>query len=244
MAFVEYKFVRETPDIVWMPPWIKAGGFWLSPLDESFVGWEYEPEEINYFIPKNFKRLGRGDFINRQLAIHAQVSFTKPDPNDEDIRYDMTTQEVIDEMGTWYDTFVTDMAASLPQFVSNRMKSEAISAAFLHLETRLEDAFVSVAISSTGQNEPFGVDKTTQENIIGTNTAIAVGVPLPDPMYWTPKGSATPVVVTHGELATIGGAILNKKNEYYQNYFTHKAAINALSNVADILKYDYTTGYN
>lgn len=117
--------------------------------------------------------------------------------------------------------------------------------AFKYMETKLEAATVQVPISSANNaNRPFGCDQTTQDNIVGVNVAIAVNIPVSDPTYWTPKGYPFPILVTHAELANIGGAILNKKNELYQVYFTHKAAIMMTSDYNEIMTYNVTTGYD
>lgn len=254
MALVEYKFFRETPDIMWTPPWLKDGGHHYSPIDQSLIGWSLEPEEVSYFIPKEFKRLCRGEFIKRQLHINdlnparkfigdprKGLDFGGLTDNPDDYVL-VTQQEIIDEAGQWYDNYVTEMAQSLPQYAIDRLKKETIQNAFKYLESVVEDSIVIVSIS--GQNQTFGTDKVTQDNIVGINTAISVGIDVSNPTMWTPKGSVTPVPVTHQELAAIGGAILNKKDELYQVYFTHKSAINNLVETVDILKYDYSGGYN
>ena len=123
------------------------------------------------------------------------------------------------------------------------LKVERVNEAFNKMELFLEDAFVEVPIDSMNASLPFGCDKVTQENIMGINTAINGGIPVPNPTYWTPKGHSTPVQVTHTELKLIGGAILDKKNEYYQQYFIHKAVIMNAVDYNAILLYDYSTGY-
>lgn len=115
--------------------------------------------------------------------------------------------------------------------------------AFTYMEKRLELATVDVPIASQNTSCSFGCDRNTQENIIGINTALAVGIPIPNPTSWTPKGYPFPVPVTHTELVMIGGAILNKKNELYTVYFGHKANIMMTSNYDDIIGYNVKTGY-
>ena len=123
------------------------------------------------------------------------------------------------------------------------IQESKILEAFKYMETQLEIATVSVSISSQNTSCNFGCDKNTQENIIGINTALAVGIPIPNPTNWTPKGYPFPVPVTHTELVMIGGAILNKKNELYTVYFTHKANIMMTSDYDTIQAYNVTTGY-
>lgn len=115
--------------------------------------------------------------------------------------------------------------------------------AFTYMEGQLELATVDVPIASQNTSCSFGCDRNTQENIIGINTALAVGIPIPNPTSWTPKGYPFPVPVTHTELVMIGGAILNKKNELYTVYFTHKANIMMTSDYETIQSYNVTTGY-
>lgn len=138
----------------------------------------------------------------------------------------------------------------IPPFVPTpddivRAQESKILAALTHMEGVLELSTVQVPIESANNaNRPFGCDQTTQDNIVGVNVAIAVNIPVSDPTYWTPKGYPFPILVTHAELANIGGAILNKKNELYQVYFTHKAAIMMTSDYNEIMTYNVTTGYD
>lgn len=119
-----------------------------------------------------------------------------------------------------------------------------IDAAYEYMSLLQEETIVEVEIASIGDVCQFQCDTDSRENIIGINTAISIGLSVPNPRPWTPKGAQTPVMVTHEEFAAIGQAILNKKDELYQIYFAHKTAINALSGYWDVITYDYTTGYN
>ncbi|MFK5284172.1 hypothetical protein ACI3PL_31795, partial [Lacticaseibacillus paracasei] len=77
-------------------------------------------------------------------------------------------------------------------------------------------------------------------NIVGIIVAITAGIPIPNPTYWTPKGYPFPILVTHTELITVGGSILNKKNDLYGVYFTHKTNIMMTSDYDEIVAYDVT----
>lgn len=227
MAVVEYKLEREiVTGVLTTPSFIKNGGQMFSPIDETLVGWTYNEKEVKYALPSTARVLTRQMFIDRHLTI-----FSESDP-----------EEVTAQATNWYDTFVTENVEKLTADLAD-VKKQRIQEAFSVLENKLNNAVVTVEIASSGNEEPFGCDSTTQNNIIGINAAIAVGVSVPNPMYWTPKGSTTPVAVTHQELADIGSALLNKKNDLYQVYFVHKANINNCTTLDEVYKYDYSLNY-
>jgi hypothetical protein len=228
MAVVEYKLERELlTGVLTIPSFIKNGGQMPSPVDDTLVGWTYSDKEVKYALPSTARVLTRQMFIDRQLS-HAAS--------------EIDTTELITQSTNWYDSFVTENVANLTLDIAD-VKKQRIQEAFSVLENKLNNAVVTVEIASSGNQEPFGCDSTTQNNIIGINAAIAVGVSVPNPMYWTPKGSTTPVAVTHQELADIGSALLNKKNDLYQVYFVHKANINNCSTLDEVYKYDYSLNY-
>jgi hypothetical protein len=81
------------------------------------------------------------------------------------------------------------------------------------------------------------------ENVIGINTAILAGMPVPNPRSWTPKGSLFPIQVTYTDLAMIGGALLATKDAFMQVYLTHKALIMSETDAAAVAAYDVTAGW-
>lgn len=134
-----------------------------------------------------------------------------------------------------------------PAFLA-RLKAERTAAAWTEGERRLVDYVVTVPIS--GVSQLFGCDTVTRENIIGVNALIdkerggllPAGT-IPNPRPWTPKGSLSPVSVTHQEFALIGAALAAAKESHYQAYATHKAAISALTTKAAVEDYDISTGW-
>lgn len=154
---------------------------------------------------------------------------------------------LIDTIGvvgkTWNGTTFVDTVINYTPDQVVELQTKKALAAFAFMETKLELATTQVPIASANAVCNFGCDRVTQENIIGINVAIAVGIPVPNPTQWTPKGYPFPIAVTHTELAYIGGAILNKKNELYTIYFNHKANILMTSDYDTIAAYDVTTGY-
>lgn len=135
-----------------------------------------------------------------------------------------------------------DLSGISPTDIVN-LQSARITEAFTYMLEKLDDATVNVFITSQNLNCPFGCDKFTQENIIGINTAITVGINIPDPRLWSPKGYPYPVNVSHSELAKIGEAIINKKDELYGVYFYHKSNIMMSSDYLTIYNYNFKLGY-
>lgn len=107
---------------------------------------------------------------------------------------------------------------------------------------KLEYDAVAV-VNIGGTDHEFGADRETRENIIGLNTAIAIGVPVPNPRQWYPKGEIAPVDCSHADLAAIGGALLAVKDAYMTAYLTHKATIMTMTDAASVLAYDYSSGW-
>lgn len=117
-----------------------------------------------------------------------------------------------------------------------------IALAWRACDYRLENTAAAV-VNIGGTDYQFGADSVTRENIIGLNTAIAVGVSIANPRPYFPKGALTPILLTHADFALIGGALLAVKDAYMVAYLTHKAAIMALTDAGTVLSYDLTTGW-
>jgi hypothetical protein len=121
------------------------------------------------------------------------------------------------------------------------VKAETIERAWSYMESQVEGGSVSVEIS--GNTHQFGTDRETRDNLVAVNSAISRGIPVDNPRYWTPKSSPTPIQVTHDDLATIGGAVMNKKDSMIQTYMFHKNMIAAQNSANSAYYYDFTTGY-
>lgn len=124
----------------------------------------------------------------------------------------------------------------------NKAKENKIKLAWTEFERRYETAVVTIPVSAGTYS--FGCDKETRDNILGINTAIAIGIPISNPRPWTPQGIVIPIDVTHADLALIGAAILSKKDELINTYFFHKAMISAQIDIMSVANYDYSTGWN
>lgn len=247
MPVVKYKLINTPPGIIGprgktAPPYITDGGHWLNQTDNTLIGWMEDNPEF-YFDADEVTVVSRTNFVNYLLERHA----SEPITNGDDPPVELTEQEVVTMAGAWYDNYVNENRVIPPsptpeQLTSLKRKKQ--SEAFAVMTEKLDNATVEVPIASAGSNCLFGCDKTTQDNIIGINTAISRNVPVANAVGWMPKGQTTPVMVDHTELAMIGGALLNKKEEYYNVYFTHKAAIFAANDYATIINYDVSSGYN
>lgn len=249
MAVVEYKFIFVQNIGGTTPSSIKNGGYMLNGHDNTLIGWS---DEILSYEVQNAKIrvLTKSDLANRQLSIHQKTPIFWPEPYSSLETYEekekivMTEQEVIDDAYSWYDAFVDENCKPSTNVEElNLHKNNIISRAFAKMESKIENSVVDILIESQNDTCPFGCDKITQENIIGINVAIARNINVSNPTLWTPKGYFSPVEVTHDELATIGGQILNKKNDMYNVYFIHKSNIMSINNSFDLEKYDYSTGY-
>lgn len=100
MVLVEYMRHKVQGGIT-TPPWIINGGHWLSPVDDSLVGWIEEEADRRYYVPDTLTILTRSDLITRALGCHAVQPFMKG--LDTDSPSSMTTAEVEALVGDWYD---------------------------------------------------------------------------------------------------------------------------------------------
>lgn len=245
MAFTEYKLFFVSGVGGTIPEYIKTGGYFQDPDSGSMIGW-YSTKNIkfDYEGQKDIVEITLNQMIERQLEIHQKYPMTTSSEEGEMGSRVMTEQEVIDYVTNTYNWIVQENISTNPTAEDlAEVKSDKLKQAFKYMEKMLDNEVVSLPIASVGANCTFGCDKTTQENIIGINTAIARGVNIPNPTYWTPKNSGEAVIVTHNELANIGGSILVKKNDYYAIYFVHKSNIINATDYEYVVRYDFTTGY-
>ena len=121
------------------------------------------------------------------------------------------------------------------------LQDARVQDAWKMLLNKISDYYVIVPIN--GVDYKWGCDSESQENIIGINLAIAMGVNVPNPRPWTPKGEVTPVMCSYDDLKTIGTALLAAKDAFMAVYFTHKAAIKTSTDSHFIAYYDVSTGW-
>jgi hypothetical protein len=107
MAVIEYMLYRVNGGSrKEIPGFVGDRGHWMSPIDGTFIGWIDDVRD--YYVPDTVEILSREQFIARQLAIHAQYPFTdESDLISETPPTALTNQQVTDQMGAWYDAFVT-----------------------------------------------------------------------------------------------------------------------------------------
>ena len=106
MAVIEYMLVKDAHRRQ-VPEFVGDRGHWMSPIDNSFVGWVDDVRD--YYVPDTIVTLTKEAFVTRQLAIHAHSPMTKPaaegaGPMGE--RVNMTNEEVTAQAQSWYDDFV------------------------------------------------------------------------------------------------------------------------------------------
>lgn len=108
MPVVEYMLHKVARRGAQAPHWVEDGGHHHSPIDGTKVGWVVPASEREYYVPDTVVELSKQDFIDRQLAIHAEHPSMKI-PNEEGADpVEMTTEEVAAQAGEWYDYFVAE----------------------------------------------------------------------------------------------------------------------------------------
>lgn len=121
-------------------------------------------------------------------------------------------------------------------------KAARIAQAFAELERRF--AVYVITVNVGGTDRPYGCDPATRENLSAIINAISVAPNVvPNPRGFTPKGGVAPVPTSHTEFVSIYLTGLAAGDAHYAAYFTHKAAIQALTTPAAVAAYDITTGW-
>jgi hypothetical protein len=109
MAVIEYKMHRQG-NLLQVPDFVTDRGHMQSPINNSWIGWV--PEDADWYVPDTLVRLTKEQFIARQVAIHAVRPFMKFESDGISLlplgqaSREMTNEEVLAEMSTWYDNFV------------------------------------------------------------------------------------------------------------------------------------------
>lgn len=94
-----------------------------------------------------------------------------------------------------------------------------------------------------GTDYEWHADDEAVTNIMGVVLMIVAGVPVPNPRSWTPKGSLTPVEITHAELVHLGAVIAARKDALFVRKKAKQAEVAAMTDVADVLAYDPALGW-
>ena len=113
-------------------------------------------------------------------------------------------------------------------------RKSKIAAAWAECQRRIEAG--SVTVQTSAGSLTFGIDKWSQENIKSVLIGVALSV-SPNPRPWTPKGSMSPVMLTHSDLTLVGGTMMAAVDGIIQAYLVHKAAISAMPTVEGVLAY-------
>lgn len=107
MAVVEYMMhLSNGGNNKEVPGFIKDRGHHFNPADNTFIGWV--EDERDYYVPDSIVTLTKEQFIDRQLAMHAESPMMKISENPVDELVAMTTDEVRASSGEWYDNFVAE----------------------------------------------------------------------------------------------------------------------------------------
>lgn len=85
-------------------------------------------------------------------------------------------------------------------------------------------------------------DATSRDNLTGTATGIAAGLPLPAGFSWRTADNID-VALDAAGLLSLAGAMLVHVNACWQVSWTKKAEIDALTDPADIAGYNATAGW-
>lgn len=106
MAVIEYMMHRyEGGTRRKVPDWVGDRGHWMSPIDNSFIGWVDDVRD--YYVPDTVTSLTKEEFVQRQLTIHASHPYTNMASGIVEEVTTLTDEEVRASAEQWYDDFVT-----------------------------------------------------------------------------------------------------------------------------------------
>ena len=97
MKIVEYKLHVNPDRTMITPAWIKNGGAFPNPDDNTLIAAMSDEEQV-YYIPDTLTEYTVAELKTRQLAIHAKYPRQKRDGDD---MVDMTDAEIETQVDAW-----------------------------------------------------------------------------------------------------------------------------------------------
>lgn len=147
--------------------------------------------------------------------------------------------------------YEVEAARVVERYTSRPKNPDEIAAMIAAKDAEIETEFARlcsepIAYSVGGVEYQFHADAEARENIQGVlnmyNEGDRMGEPLPDPRMWKPK-DGTPVAITRDELAGLGIAIGQRKDELFVVKVTKQATLAALADPVDIDAFDPLSGW-
>lgn len=141
------------------------------------------------------------------------------------------------------DTIIAAVGDGLAAQAARRNPPATLDQAIAAKDTDIESEFARlhqapILHTVGGVEREFHADVEAVTNIMGVVLLINSGVPVPDPRPWTPRGSLTPVDVTHAELIGLGAAIASRKDQLFAAKKAKQAAVAAMADVAAVEAFD------
>jgi hypothetical protein len=121
---------------------------------------------------------------------------------------------------------------------------QAIAAKDAEIERKFQERYqLPILHQVGGVAREFHADAEAVTNIMGVVLLILSGISVPNPRPWTPRGSMTPVDVTHAELIGLGAVIAARKDLFFVAKKAMQAAVAAMTDVEAVLAVDAAAGW-
>lgn len=108
MPVIEYKLHKAQKGFLETPTFVEDGGYWRNPSNHTMLGWCTAEADREYWVPDTVTELTKAEAVTRALAIHSVTPYMLEVEVDGAMEAGdaMTTEQVTNQMETWYDNFV------------------------------------------------------------------------------------------------------------------------------------------
>lgn len=147
---------------------------------------------------------------------------------------------------------VVDGARVLRRFEAVAKSAEDIANMIAGRCNEIEGVFqrlwqLPIQFTVNGEDYEFHADQEAVDNIMGCLMAYregeAIGIALPDPRNWTPKGFDKPIAISRAQLTQLGLAIYARKDALFACKKAKQAQVRGMSDAHEIDSYDVSVGW-
>ena len=114
-----------------------------------------------------------------------------------------------------------------PEYTIDQVKSTKI----LEINSKRDDTRNALIVEYNGNI--FDADPVSQNNLIGTVSAITAGLPVADPTVWRTADNIN-VNMSHTDLVALGGTLLTTIEQLYEKSWTLKGQVESATTIEEV----------